>query len=119
MKSIEFYCIKLFIIIITGNLYFFLGAFCSYYIDKYIALKNFQNKSKLTVLSHLIFEISLLLIVVYFIRKVVKFLFKPLANIDGFDLYKVKELNGSVILAFSFLMFLKSALSSKTKYLFE
>ena len=121
MNDLKFYLVKIAVIILVGNLYFFFGSLLSYLIYKYFTnhkpiLENtFFGKFK--VLAHLIFEISMLLVCVYLIRKTVKKMLKPLNNIQGFDIYKVKEMNGSIILAFAFLMFLKPTIVEKTKFL--
>ena len=74
-------------------------------------------KQHLIIFFHLIFEISLLLTLVFLARKFVKSNITPINNlIQGIDLTKIKEINGNVIIATSFMMFNKNNLIKKVEY---
>ncbi len=82
--------------------------------------KSNKKKSKLLNLCQLIFEVGLLVVFVYLIRIFVKHVIpNPLKGIEGFDPTRVKELNGPIILAFAFLMYLKTPIQSKVDKLYN
>ena len=119
--NISFRMIKTIDIVIIGNIYFFLGIFTLYFINKYIVKPYDKDKTKLENLLQLILEISSIIISVYLSRILVKHYinkFNPFNGVYGFDPLKVIELNGSVILAFAFTFFIKDDVSEKVSLLF-
>ena len=107
-------------IFIIGNIYLFLGVVVSSFMAKYISKPYNKQKSKFLNLCQLIFEVGLLVVFVYLIRIFVKHVIpNPLKGIAGFDPNKVRELNGPIILAFAFLMYLKSPIQSKVDKLYN
>ena len=123
-ELIHFYLTKISAIVIIGNIYFFIGCIISYYFNKYCVYNDFDTNPKknsvkqhLIIFCHLIFEISLLLTLVFLSRKIVKSNITPINNlIQGIDLTKIKEINGNVIIATSFMMFNKNNLIKKVEY---
>ena len=123
-ELIHFYTTKIAAIVIIGNIYFFIGCIISYYFNKYCVYsdydenpKNNNMKQHLIIFFHLVFEISLLLTLVFLARKFVKSNITPINNlIQGIDLTKIKEINGNVIIATSFMMFNKNNLLKKVEY---
>ena len=120
MSNIGLRVIKIIDIFCIGNIYMFLGVLVSSFMARYIAKPYDHTKSKLRNLLQLILEIGLLMVFVYAIRIIIKhYIPNPLKGIYGFDPNRVVELNGSVILAFAFLMYLKPAISSKVRVLYD
>ena len=123
-ELIHFYITKIAAIVIIGNIYFFIGCIISYYFNKYFVYSDFDANPKknnlkqhLIIFFHLVFEVSLLLILVFIARKFVKSNITPINNlIQGIDLTKIKEINGNVIIATSFMMFNKNNLIKKVEY---
>ena len=118
--------IKILDISIIGTLYFFIGLTVSYLLSKYIMKKyDSYEKEKITkdeIILRLIFEVSVLTISVYLVRIFIKYLnsnFNPLEGIEGFDTNRLKELNGTVVLAFTFIFFLKDSLGQKINILYS
>ena len=114
--------IKMVDIAMIGNIYFFSGILVSFIINKYIVKPYDKEKTKLENLLQLILEISCIMISVYLIRIFVKnYLnsFNPLDGLYGFDASKIKELNGSVVLAFAFTFFIKDEVSEKVNLLLK
>jgi hypothetical protein len=57
---------------------------------------------------------------VYYIRLIVKHVIpNPLKGLQGFDPKRVVELNGGVVLAFAFLMYMKTNIKSKVDQLYD
>ena len=123
-ELIHFYTTKIAAIVIIGNIYFFIGCIISYYFNKYCVYNDFDTNPKknnlkqhLIIFFHLVFEISLLLTLVFIARKFVKSNITPINDlIQGIDLTKIKEINGNVIIATSFMMFNKNNLVKKVEY---
>tara|TARA_B000000475_G_C15945739_1_gene426639 strand:+ start:225 stop:686 length:462 start_codon:yes stop_codon:yes gene_type:complete len=127
VELLHFYSKKIPAIIIIGNLYFFVGSILSYYFSKYFVYDDFNDdpkqntfKDHIYILISLIKEVSILLILVYITRKLVKYIVLPLNNsslTNGIDLTRIKEINGNIILATAFLMFIRSTIKNKFQYL--
>lgn len=112
--------IKCLYIFILGNIYLFLGAIISHGITVYIAKDYDPQKTKFRNLLQLILEAGLIMVSVYIIRITVKHkLPHPFNGWYGFNPDRVKEMNGGVILAFAFLIYMKDPLSSKIKALYH
>ncbi len=120
MKDFGLRLVKSLDIFILGNIYLFFGVIVSSFITKYIAKDYDHRKSKLENLLQLILETGLIMVSVYIIRTFIKqALPNPLKGIEGFDPRRVKEVNGGVILAFAFLMYLKKPIQSKVDVLYN
>jgi hypothetical protein len=104
-------------------MYLLLGVFASKMFKKYLVKPYDKDKSKLDNLLQLILEIGLLMVAVYIIRSLVIYLtrskFNILDGICGFRPRNVLELNGGVILAFSFLMYVKEPIRNKIDNLLD
>ena len=114
----ELRLIKTIEIAMFGNIYLLLGSVVSAFIKKYISRPYDETKSKLTNFLQLVLEVSLIMATVYYSRTFVKHLPNPLEGISGFKSSKLKEMNGGVILAASFLMYMKDDLKSKIDKLY-
>jgi hypothetical protein len=123
MTSFCLRVIKTFDVFILGNMYLLLGVFASKMFKKYLVKPYDKDKSKLDNLLQLILEIGLLMVAVYIIRSLVIYLtrskFNILDGICGFRPRNVLELNGGVILAFSFLMYVKEPIRNKIDNLLD
>lgn len=107
-------------IFIIGNIYLFLGVVVSSFMARYITKPYNKKISKFLNLRQLILEVGLLVVFVYLIRIFVKHVIpNPLKGIAGFDPTKVRELNGPIILAFAFLIYLKKPIQSKVDKLYN
>ena len=120
MSDIALRLVKALDIFILGNLYLFFGVVVSSYMTTYVAKPYDHKKSKLRNLLQLVLETGLIMVSVYFIRIFVKHVIpNPLKGIEGFDPRRVIEINGGVILAFSFLMYMKKPIQSKVDVLYD
>ena len=111
--------IKVISIIVISNIYFFSGIISSHYIRTHIAKDYDENKSKLSNFLQLMIEVSVIVIVVYILRVIIKNIPNPLDSLYGFKHSKLRELNGNVILAFSFIFFMKDKLHNKVDKLIK
>lgn len=124
-ELVNFYSKKILAITSIGLIYFFIGSLISFYFTKYIIFINYNNdpkkntiKQDLVIILSLIYEICILLILVFIVRKLVKTNIGPLNNmIDGIDLKRIKEINGNIILATSFMMFSRNHIVKKVEYI--
>ena len=120
MEKLKFYATKSFFLIILGNIYLLLGCICSSFLATHVCKDYDTKKSKFRNLCQLLYEIGLVIITVYFIRRSIKRLIpKGLKGLHGFDPMRVKELSGGVLLAFSFLMYMKDSIKSKVDVLYN
>lgn len=107
-------------IFVLGNLYLFFGVVTSTFMDKYVAKPYDKKKSDFLNLLQLVWEVGLIVIAVYIIRVIVKTKIpNPFHGMYGFDSKRVKELNGNIILAFAFLMYLQVPIKSKVQRLYN
>lgn len=117
-STIGFYLVKIIYIFLLGNIYLFFGTLMSYAIYKYISRPYDQRLSKLHNIAQLVLETGLIMVSVYFIRLTIKVASHPLDGLFGFQHKRVKELGGSVILAFAFLIYMKERLANKITQLY-
>jgi len=109
-KSRSYYLVKFLDIVYVSNLYVFFGVIASGLINKLIIPYDEERVTILNLL-YLIFIISLLALAVILIRNLIKFWIpSPFDGIAGFKHHFLRELNGNVLLAFSFLIFLRDSL---------
>ena len=121
----NFYSKKLLAINSIGLIYFFIGSLISFYFTKYIVFTSYNDdpkkntiKQHLVIILSLIYEICILLTLVFIVRKLVKSNIGPLNNmIEGIDLKRIKEINGNIILSTSFMMFSKDHIVKKVEYI--
>lgn len=101
MSEIIFYLNKSFAIIYIGLLYFILGISGSYIIEKSQSNIKDEEKSKIMIIIEILINVSLLVVMAYLIRKIVKKIPYPFDNIAGFEYNKLKEFKGGIIIAWS------------------
>ena len=106
--ELTFYSVKLLNLFYIGIFYFVLGTAVASFVT-YITPNRDNNKLKKTGTVRLYCETiilaALLFIMIYFCRKIVKLIGSPFHNIAGFDFYKLKELNGGIVLSLSLILF--------------
>jgi hypothetical protein len=120
------YCLRLIKaadVFILGNMYLLLGVTVSKTFKTYLMKPYDDDKSKLENLFQLITEIGLIMVSVFVIRSTIIYIMKsgrnPFRGICGFNPRNVLEINGGVILAFSFLMYVKEPIKDKIDRLFD
>lgn len=119
-KSNLFYFVKMLDICYVSNLYLFLGVFSSAIISKYLFIPYDVNRPYLLNLIFLIFFVSVISIFVFIIRNLIKFYIpSPFDGIAGFQHKLLKEINGNVILAFAFLIYLTDNLREYSHMLYN
>lgn len=111
--------VKITFIIIIGNINFFLAILSSKFLKTHVIQPYKKTESKLTNFFNIIFIVSCILIAVYLIRAFIKSLPPFLDGLYGFKSANIKELNGSVILAFAFLIYLKDSMEPRIIKLFS
>ena len=100
--------IKIFDISLIGNYYFFFALIASYFINKLFEKydkEKYKKKSSVKIFLEIFLRVSLLVVFVYFIRRIIWYIPFPLDGVLDYDHTRVKERNGVVILAFAILMF--------------
>jgi len=118
--NIKLKLIKILDVFLLGNIYMFLGCIISSFFKKYICKPYDNKKNKYLNLLQLFYEIGLVMIVVYFIRIFIKYyLPNPLNGIYGFNAKEITEINGGIILAFAFLLYIKDPVKSKINKLYD
>ena len=121
VEYINYLLSKLQLIVIIGLIYFFLGSMLSYHFKKYILIKfDKKEKNRFKIILSLCYEISILLIMVYFTRQIVKYILLQIGNnFEGIIINRIKEINGNIVLSLAFLMFIGDDLRLKVKHLIE
>ena len=123
MSSLCMRLVKTVDVFILGNMYLLLGVSVSRTFKKYLMKPYNEKNSKLENLFQLIIEIGLIMISVFVIRSTIIYIMRsernPLRGICGFNPRNVLEINGGVILAFSFLMYVKEPIKNKIDRLFD
>lgn len=123
MTDLKLGLIKTINVFFLGNIFFYIGVYISKLYKKYL-MKNYdKKKTKIENTLQLTFEIGIICITVYIIRNFVKIVNKskyhPLRGIYNFNPIDVLELNGGVILAFAFLMYVKEPIQNKIDILMK
>lgn len=111
--------IKILDISLLGIYYFFLAVISSIIIQKLFpkfSEDEYKKKTKLIIFLEICLRISLLVVSVYFIRRIIHFIPFYFDGYMGYHHDRLKEINGVVILAFAILMF-QADLKLKTLHL--
>ena len=106
--NLFFYFIKILNIMYIGIFYFIIGSIVSSIVTKIQPDRNkkiVRKMSTLRLYSETVITASFLFIIIYFCRKIVKYIGSPFNNIAGFDFYRLKELNGGIVLSLSVILF--------------
>lgn len=115
-KYYSFLGVKLFAIVYFSIFYFIIGFISSLTLNKLIRgekkeekpnnnFKNNDNKSLPQLLLEVIAIFSLVSLIFYFLRKIIKNIPFPLEGVAGFKTKRLKELNGVALLAPIFMAF--------------
>ena len=118
--DLRFYLAKIICIFLIGGLYVIFGSIVSLTFKKYITKPYNRKWSRLQNLLQLCYEIGLLMVLVYFIRLFIKKgIPNPFESFAGVRMERLKEINGNIILAFAFLIYLKDDIKSKIDGVFD
>jgi len=103
-----------------GIAYFVGGGSVSYMFSKYIFSVYDYEKSNAENIVWLFLDIGLLMIIVYIVRSIIihferESKYNIFNGICGFNSKKILEVNGGIMLTFSFLMYLSEPLKLKTR----
>ncbi len=119
-NSTKLRIVKMVTIFVLANIYLYLGVLTSTFMNKYVAKPYDKKKSDFLNLLQLVWEVGLIVTAVYIIRIIVKTKIpNPLHGMYGFDSKRIKEINGNIILAFAFLMYLQDPIKSKVQRLYD
>ena len=108
----EVFLKKCFIMTYAGIISFFIALFVSNNLHKFVAVKYSKTKSTIVNFLNLFKTITAMLISYYCIRQIMEIIPYPLHNPPMFDVYRVREIKGSVILGFAFYIYLAEDLLS-------
>ena len=118
MIDLKLLVVMLFEIALYGNIYLLLGSSTSYLITKYFSKEYDKKKSKLRNFLQLFLEVGLVMIATHYIQIFVGKIPNPFQGYHGFNLKNLSEMKGGIILAFSFLLYLKTNIQSKVDNLY-
>jgi hypothetical protein len=106
--EVIFYSVKLLNLFYIGVFYFILGSIVASIVT-YVTPSRKKEELKKIGIIRLYFETvvlsSILFIMIYFCRKIVKITGSPFHNIEGFDFYRLKEINGGIVLSLALILF--------------
>ena len=103
-KKSKFRIIKSLSIAILGVYYLVGGVIISEMIEYILPKYNeeeYKKQSSLKIFLEIALSASIIVIFVYFLRLLIKRLPSPFENVDGFKMKQLKEINGTVILAYA------------------
>ena len=112
LPKLDIFLKKAFIISYAGTISFFLAFLISIIIKKYVSKKYDKKKSKLVNILNLVKIVVSMLVSFYCIRQLMEMLPYPLHDPPRFDVYRVKELKSTIIIAFAYLINLGDDLKS-------
>jgi hypothetical protein len=107
---------KSILIIIVGNLNFFNALWFAKYIKLYIIPEyNKEKETKVMKIWYVFLTISIILISVYIIRSFTKYIIKNLipSTINNVKPLELKEINGNIVLAFAFFIYLRKLIDQR------
>ena len=114
------FLIKILAIFYVSNLYLILGIISSSLINKYIVVDYDSSRGYLINFLYLLFLVSSISLAAFIIRQLIKFYIpSPFDGIAGFKHKMLKEINGNVILAFAFLIYLTDNLREYSHMLYN
>lgn len=103
-KKSKFRIIKSLSIALLGVYYLVGGVIISEMIEYILPKYNeeeYKKQNSLKIFLEIALSASIIVIFVYFLRLVIKLLPSPFENVDGFKMKQLKEINGTVILAYA------------------
>ena len=106
--GLKFYSVKLLNLFYVGMFYFLLGTIVASFVTYMTPTRSKEELEKLGTVhlySETIILSSILFIMIYLCRKVMKTIGSPFHNIAGFDFYRLKEINGGIVLSLSLILF--------------
>ena len=103
-KKSKFRVVKSLSIALLG-VYYLVGGIIISEIIEYILPKyneeEYKKQSSLEIFLEIALTASIIVIFVYILRLIIKRLPSPFENVEGFKMEQLKEINGTVILAYS------------------
>ena len=112
LPTIDIFLKKCFIMSYAGIVSFFVTLFIAKWLHYNIAKKYDKNKSVAENIINLLTIIISMLISYYCIRQIMEIIPYPFHNPPDFDVYRIREIKGTVILAFAYYIYLKDDLLS-------
>lgn len=103
-KKSKFRIIKSLSIALLGVYYLVGGVIISEMIEYILPKYNeeeYKKQNSLKIFLEIALSASIIVVFVYFLRLVIKLLPSPFENVDGFKMKQLKEINGTVILAYA------------------
>src|SRR5207237_5916467 len=120
-----FLAVKLLAIVMYSVLYFSFGVLASVGLNQMVP-KLYESKkeqqehrlqrSNARILVEIILNFAMIALVFFFVRKIVKLIPYPLNGVAGFELSRLKELQGGLMMATIFTIF-QTRLIDKVNYL--
>jgi len=103
-KKSKFRIIKSLSIALLGVYYLVGGVIISEMIEYILPKYNeeeYKKQNSLKIFLEIALSAYIIVVFVYFLRLVIKLLPSPFENVDGFKMKQLKEINGTVILAYA------------------
>jgi len=103
-KKSKFRIVKSLSIALLGVYYLVGGVIISEMIEYILPKYNeeeYKKQSSFKIFLEIALSASIIVVVVYFLRLIIKRLPSPFENMDGFKMKQLKEINGTVILAYA------------------
>ena len=103
-KKSKFRIVKSLSIALLGVYYLVGGVIISEMIEYILPKYNeeeYKKQNSLKIFLEIALSASIIVVFVYFLRLVIKLLPSPFENVDGFKMKQLKEINGTVILAYA------------------
>lgn len=113
---------KSILIIIIGNLNFLQALLCAKYMKLYLIPEYDKKKeTKFMKIWYVFLTISIILISVYIIRSLTKYIIKNLipSTINNIKPLELKEINGNIVLAFAFFIYLRKLIDQRIMDIFN
>ena len=112
LPTLEIFLKKCLIMSYAGIVSFFVTLFIAKWLHDNIATRYDENKSVNENIINLFKLIASMLISYYCIRQIMEIIPYPFHNPPDFDVYRIREIKGTVILAFAYYIYLKDDLLS-------
>lgn len=114
MDNILFKIVKPLNMLYVGVLYMILGGIIAIIVNFILPKRDEETCKKMNIVYlgiETVFLSSTLYLMVYYVRGIVKKIGSPLDGIAGFDFYKLREINGGIVLSFAIILFSKKIIT--------